>query len=274
MPAAPAPCTDTDGCAGNPCAGIAYTSGCVDVAAPAEGFTCTCQTDYSWTGTACMPDSILRCWGAEGSAGTLTTVTNGITTVPAVVGCAANPSSCSGFEQRNLGGTFTTAAQFYDGELEAGRLRRVWWWWWWVVWRGVCVCGPVCAVTSSPSLPASHGAAPAGIWCGCENQLYAAFECKTAGRWRLAYQNTYIFSSTSTDSYVWATVEASPTANANIKCSTTAGCPTSPTTALMPGSADGRYQVEANFPCTAGQWVVLHEEFSVACLYAAAFIPS
>lgn len=46
---------DINSCSPNLCPSLANTTGvCIDLAAPANGFNCTCQSGFEWNGIACV----------------------------------------------------------------------------------------------------------------------------------------------------------------------------------------------------------------------------
>ena len=96
-----------------------------------------------------------------------------------------------------------------------------------------------------------------GLWCGSASQLAAAFPCSITGSYSLVYQNTH---SGGIVNNVWVTVEDSAsgvTANAGVTCSGDATCVS---------NNNNKGIVVKSVSCLAGQYVVIHEEFSIACI--------
>lgn len=67
-------CQDINSCAGNPCNSInnAVAGSCQDKAAPLNGFTCSCNSGFSWSNDQCVDDDACAnnpCTGLAGSTG-------------------------------------------------------------------------------------------------------------------------------------------------------------------------------------------------------------
>jgi hypothetical protein len=117
----------------------------------------------------------------------------------------------------------------------------------------------------------------AGVWCHCSNLMYAALPCTSDGKWRLLYQSTY--NDGSHPPYVWITVEANAAAlttwaSTGLECSKSASCKADPTTTYYVAGNLAASSRSVEISCRAGEYVVLHEEYSVACLAFANFYPA
>ena len=108
----------------------------------------------------------------------------------------------------------------------------------------------------------------AGIWCGYGGQLAVGLPCDTAGAYALIYQNTFGNGGLVPNNNVWTTVETSSaavTGNAGITCSGNATC-------LSANNCAGI--VSKNVACSTGQYVTIHEEFSIVCVASVQFNPA
>jgi len=122
-------------------------------------------------------------------------------------------------------------------------------------------------VSGNFALP-SGASSTSGIWCGNQAQLAVGLPCSSAGAWSLIYQNTYGVAGSVSNNNVWTTVETSAaavTANRDITCSGNSVC-------LAANNNKGI--ASKTVSCSAGQYVVIHEELSIVCIAMAQFIPA